>query len=434
LNILVISAQFPYPPRSGFATRVYQLARQLATRHRVTLLAYANQEELEGVRALGRQLSVRAVQREPGSVSRKRVSQALSLPSSRPFSCRSVHSRAMQDALDDLCSQEKFDVIQLESSLLCTFALPPGPRVILDEHNIEYEVFQRSCEGETSIPRRTFNRIEHSRFRRFEQSWWSRVDGCVVTSERERPVVNTYAPHTPVAVVPNSVDLEYFSPGSDDVEPNTVVFNGILTYRPNLEAAHYLVEQIWPLVARRRPDATLKVVGRASDADIRRLSRPGVVVTGEVPDIRPHLSRAAVVAVPVRFGGGTRLKVIEGLAMGKAMVSTSLGCEGIAVVDGEHLLVADGAQAFASRLLELFEDDGRRAALGRAGRGLAERAYSWELAGERLESLIRSFGDRQPPDQSPVLVRGRRGYPAAEGENREPDQAPGRRTRSATTG
>jgi polysaccharide biosynthesis protein PslH len=387
LNILIVSAQFPYPPHSGFATRVYQLARQLAAHHKVTLLAYARPDEHDGVAALRQEMSVCAVERDAGSVNRKRAAQALSLASLRPFSCRAVYSRDVQRAIVELCARERFDVVQLESSLLCTFAVPEGPRLLLDEHNIEYEVFQRMCEGERSIPRRVFNRIEHARFRRFEQRWWTRVDGCVVTSDRELPVVRAHAPHTPVAVVPNCVDLDYFRPLANEVEPNTLVFNGILTYRPNLEAAHHLVEDIWPLVLRRRPDARLTLVGRADEADIRRLTRPGVVVTGEVPDIRPYLQRAAVVGVPVRIGGGTRLKVVEGLAMGKAMVSTSLGCEGIAVRDGEHLLIGDDATAFASRVVQLFESPNMRSALGRAGRSLVENQYSWELAGQRLQAL-----------------------------------------------
>jgi glycosyltransferase involved in cell wall biosynthesis len=296
----------------------------------------------------------------------------------------------MQRAIDELCGNEHFDVIQLESSLLCTFAFPSAPRLVLDEHNIEYEVFQRMCESERSVPRRAFNRVEYLRFRRFEQHWWTKVNACIVTSDRELPIVRAQAPGTPVAVVPNGVDIDYFRPSRDDLEPCTLVFNGILTYRPNLDAAYHLVEDVWPLVRRQCPDAQLTIVGRAEAADVRRLRRPGVSVTGEVPDIRPYLARAAVVGVPVRIGGGTRLKVVEGLAMGKAMVSTSLGCEGVGVRDREHLLIGDDASAFAARVLELFEDPALGLSLGAAGRALIETDYSWELAGERLEALYRT--------------------------------------------
>ena len=138
--------------------------------------------------------------------------------------------------------------------------------------------------------------------------------------------------------------------------------------------------------------------------DIRRLRRPGVAVTGEVPDVRPYLERAAVVAVPVRMGGGTRLKVLEGLAVGKPMVSTTLGCEGVRVRDGEHLLMADGADAFAAAIGRLFEHPGLGHALGSAGRGLVEREYSWDLAADRLDDLLARVGARPRRAPAPVLV------------------------------
>jgi polysaccharide biosynthesis protein PslH len=387
VRILIVSAQFPYPPRSGFAMRVFHLARRLAERHEVTLLSYATEEEAVAGDGLAGPVRVVTVARDAASTRTKRAAQALSLASPRPFSCRSVGSRAMQRAIDELCSREVFDAIQLETSLLCTFSFPRGSRLVLDEHNIEYEVHERMAEGERSLTRRLFGRLEGTRLRRFEQRCWSEVDACMVTSDRELPIVRRHAGQTPVGVVPNGVDIEYFKPGDDDIHARTVVFNGILTYRPNVDAAQHLVDEIWPLVLRRHPDARLTLVGRAGDDDRRRLTRPGVDVMGEVADIRPYLRRAAVVAVPVRIGGGTRLKVLEGLALGKAMVSTSLGCEGVDVRDGEHLLIGDGAESFASKVIELFDDPARGEELGRAGRRLIERAYPWDLVGRRMEAV-----------------------------------------------
>jgi glycosyltransferase involved in cell wall biosynthesis len=388
VKVVVVSTQFPYPPRSGYPTRVYHLVRQLAKRHDVTLLSLARPDQRDQATELQKQLPVRVVEHEM-SVNRRRRAQAASLVSSRPFSCREVYSPEMQRAIDDVCTAGGVDVIQLESSQLCTYTFPRDVRIVLDEHDIVYELLQRLAEGERAALRRGFNRIEHARFRRFEQRCWRQADGCVVTSERELPVVQPHRAGKPLAVVPNGVDIDYFRPAEAPVEPFTVLFNGILTSRPNIDAAHHLVEEIWPLVQERCPDARLTLVGRASPATVRRLSRPGVALTGEVPDLRPYLEQAAVVAVPIRMGGGTRLKVVEGLAMGKALVSTSLGCEGIAVRDNEQLLIRDDARAFASGILSLFEDPGLAAELGRSGRGVIEREYSWDLAGERLEALYR---------------------------------------------
>lgn len=369
--------------------RVYQLSRQLASRHDVTLLSYVEPGREHDLERLREHLPAEVVEREAGSRATKRAVQLVSAPSPRPFACRVIYAGEMQQAIDDLCSSHRFDAIQLESSVLCAFRFPSGPRLILDEHNVEYEVFERMHESERSLPRRSFNRLEYVRFRRFEQRWWRHIDGCAVTSEREERIVRAHAPATPTAVVPNGVDLDYFRPPAVEAETKTAVFNGVLDYRPNLDAAHYLTDEIWPRVRARFPGALLSIVGRGEPEEIRRLCRPGVYVTGEVPDVRPHLAKAAVVVVPIRMGGGTRLKVVEGLAMGKAMVSTSLGCEGVNVGDGEHLLVADTAEAFANAVVRLFEDRTLRGALGSAGRARMEEEYSWDLAGARLEELYR---------------------------------------------
>jgi glycosyltransferase involved in cell wall biosynthesis len=405
LNILIVSAQFPYPPRSGFATRVYQLARQLSARHDVTLLSYALSHERDGVESLATQMTVRPVEWEPVSAIGKRAVQALTIASLRPYYCRDVYSEGMQQAIDEVCSTEHFDVIQVESSFLCDYRFPRDARLVIDEHNVEYEVFRRMSEGERSLPRRVFNRLEYLRCRRFEQAWWARADACVVTSERELPTVRACAPGTTVAVVPNAVDLDYFAPSSIPAEPHTIVFNGILTYRPNVDGARFLIDEVWPLVHDRYPDARLTLVGRSDGVDTRSLMAPGVELVGEVPDIRPYINRAEVVAVPIRIGGGTRLKVVEALAMGRAAVSTALGCEGLAVLDREHLLIADDAPAFASRIFEAFESPALRDSLGRAGRRLVEGSYSWELAGARLESLYRQITRADTgPSMEPELV------------------------------
>jgi polysaccharide biosynthesis protein PslH len=396
MNILIVSAQFPYPTRSGFTTRVYQLARHLAARHSVTVLSYAEPHERGSIAGLGTQMSVRAVERKSPSPTGKRVLQALTVASPRSYNSREVHSKRMQRAIDDVCSTKSFDVIQLESSFLCTFRFPRTPRLVIDEHNIEYELFKRTYESERSLPRRAFNHLEYLRFRRFEQKCWARVDACVVTSEREVEPIRSRAPETPVVVVPNAVDVDHFTPTDTPVEPHTVLFTGTLNYRPNLDGVRYLIDEVWPLVRDRYPDARLTLTGRSDGVDTRSLMRPGVEFMGEVPDIRSCLGAAAVVAVPIRFGGGTRLKVVEGLAMGKAMVSTTLGCEGVAVRDGQHLLIADDAAAFASKIGDVFENPALGHVLGRAGRRLIETQYSWELAGARLEALYNQIAGEQP--------------------------------------
>lgn len=409
LRILIVSPQFPFPTTSGFTMRVYQLARQLATRHDVTLVAATEADDAPSVAALGRLFPVTAVRRERCIGAVRRTGQLRSLVSSRPFACMQIHTPQMQDAISRVCADTAFDLIQLESSMLCAYDFPAGVPIVLDEHNIEYELLQRMSDGERSLSRRLFSGLEYRRLRPFEERCWRAAAGCVVTSDREAPVITAAAPDTPTAIVPNGVDLEYFAPSNAPITPRTVVFNATLTYRPNLDAALHLVQDIWPLVQARCPEAQLTIVGQASEAEIRRFSRPGVVLTGSVPDVRPYLRQAAVVAVPVRMGGGTRLKVVEALAMGKAMVSTTLGSEGVDVRDQEHLLVGDGAPDFAARILELFDRPDVGDALGRAGRRRIEESYSWELAVDRLqllyERIIPGARDGAPRPAAPSTLR-----------------------------
>lgn len=389
LRVLVLSPYFPFPPTSGARMRTYQLVRQLAQRHEVTLVSYVAPDEESGIRELGKAVSVRPVYRSEETPAQRRRGQIRSLLSREPFATWVLYSKEMQAAIDEVCASTDFDLIHVEFSTMYNFRLPEGVPVILDEHNIEYELYQRLSKGERSRLRRAFNGMEYLRMRRFEERCWTRARACVVTSSREEPTVRAVAGTTPTAVVANGVDLEHFAPWTEPTQPHSVVFNGVLNYRPNLDAATHLVEEVWPIVLDRCPSARLVLVGYAPEREARMLQRPTVDVAGRVPDIRPYVGTAEVVAVPVRMGGGTRFKVVEALSMAKPMVSTSLGCEGLAVRDGEHLLIADDADTFARKILTLFEDADLRRALGAAGRALAEENYSWQLCGDRLEALYR---------------------------------------------
>ncbi len=404
LNVLVIAARLPFPPRWGFATRVYHLTRQIAARHNVTLLTYAGSADAENVERLRQEFAVEVVTRDHPSRRAKRAKQLRSLASRTPYDSLATYSGELQRLIDRVAAAQQVDVVQIESTLLSIFRLPKDALVIVDEHNIDYEYYDRMRENERSPLRRAFYRLEQLRFRRFEQRCWREVDGCVMTSEREAAEVRQVAPETPAIGVPNGVDVDYFHPSEEPVEPRTIVFNGTLDYRPNLDGAAFLVEQILPRLRERHPDVRVILVGRGSKADLENFSAPGVEVTGEVPDVRPYLAGAAVVAVPIRTGSGTRLKVVEGLAMGKPMVSTTLGCEGVDVRHEEHLLIADTAEAFAESLARLLDDPDYGEALGRAGRRKMVDEYSWAYAGELLESLYRRVVDARPDDDSRALA------------------------------
>jgi glycosyltransferase involved in cell wall biosynthesis len=387
-RVLVVGAWFPYPPRWGWAVRVYQLARQLASRHDVTLLTYATSADDESIPELESQnLRVETVRQEAPSTADRRKAQLRSLFSRTPYEPYRTYSRDMQRTIDRLFAGEPFDVVQLESTLVWPFRFPAGTPIVLDEHNVDYETYARMREGTRSPVRKAFYLVEEGRVRRYEQEAWRRSSGLVLTSAREEEMAREAAPRTPTAVVPNGVDTDYFRPGSGEVKPRTLVFNGVLDYRPNLDAALFLVDEVLPRVQATHPEVRAVIVGRGGPAELDQFRRPGVEATGEVPDVRPYLEQVEIVVVPILAGSGTRFKVVEGLAMAKPMVSTAVGCEGIGVEHEKHLLIADTPEQFAAGVVRLFDDAALARSLGEVGRAFVEREYSWARAGERLQAL-----------------------------------------------
>jgi len=393
-RLLIVTPQFPFPPSWGFGIRVYQLARQLSRGYDVTLLSYIRRDQLGAVPTLEEEIgSVQVVEHDEREGTARRLLQLRCLISAAPFQLREWYSDELQCAVDAVLSESDFSAVLLESSQLASLRFPKAVKVVLDEHNIEYELLDRMQATERSPLRRFYNWTEFRKFRPVEQRAWQRADGVTVTSERERSLVRASVPSADVVVAPNAVDTEHFCPTGRAVTPGSLVFVGLLTYRPNLDAVDFLLNDILPQVESRR-DVCVTVVGAGAREDLDRLRRPNVFVTGEVSDVRPFLEEAAVAVVPVRMGGGTRFKVLEALAMGTPVVSTSTGCEGLHVEHDRHLLVADTADAFATSVHALLDDPSRAAALASAGRALMSLEYSWE----RSASSIRELLDRLVPE------------------------------------
>lgn len=396
-RILLVCPQAPSPPDGGFDLRVYHLACQLAERHRVTLLAYGSPDDRRDWDGLARTLegvhwvpppAERAARdrRRLASLSR-RARQLASLVRRSSFHLNVLRSDAMQAAIDGLVSTAAFDVIQVESSGMMCFEYRGDAPVVLDEHNIEYDLLRKVADVERSPLRRLFGRLDAAKALREERRAWTTVDGCVTTSAVDEAVIRRTCPSVPTTVVPNAVDTDHFTPGTLPVDEESVVFVGRLDYRPNVDAVTWFALDVLPRVRRVRPSAVLTVVGDGAPPSLQRLAGPGVVLTGRVEDVRPFVQRAGVVVAPLRAGGGTRLKVLEALAMAKPLVSTTVGAEGIAVVGGTHLLLADDPAEMADRVLSLMADRALRERIGAAGRALVVERYGWTSAAARLEAF-----------------------------------------------
>lgn len=401
-RILVVTPQLPDPPHWGFAIRVRELVRELSRRHDVTLLSYARPWQDENVRALRAICESVHTVPAPWPEDADQLGRLRSLASREPYAVRRLTSPVMQMTVDKHLADGAFDLVQVESSLMSGLDLSRAPVTILDEHNIEYELLERSLRIEGGLPRRAFNLVEFLKVRHTERQAWKRYDGCVVTSERERSHMTAVVPGKLTVAVPNGVDLGRFAP-QREVSTSGLVFTGLMSYRPNIDAVTYFVRKILPLIHRTRPAETFTIVGWGITDEVRALLGPLVIATSWVPDVRPYLASAGAVVAPVRIGSGTRLKVLEALAMARPLVSTSLACEGLGLESGSHLLVADNPSRFAEAVIRVLEDRSLADRLGAAGRQLMESRYGWDAATAQLEE----FHDRVLA----AKAAGRRGTP-----------------------
>jgi len=409
MRILLLTPSLPWPPMWGFNIRVFNILRQLSARNQVSLLCYEGAEHsVEARERLGgiceHIFTVPDVER---SILQRRLMQARAMISPESFHLQRYVSAPMQGRLTRVLHEGAYDLVQVESSAMAGFDFGHTP-MVLDEHNLEYELLRRSNAVEGSPIRRAFAANECRKVEREEISTWQRAKGCVLTSEREEAIVAGVAPDVATAVVPNGVALDYFEPAAAPITRGSIVFTGLMTYRPNADGVSYFIRRILPAIRASRPDAVFTAVGWGLPDDVRPLLGDGVFHTGRVEDIRPYVAKASVVVVPLRIGSGTRLKVLEALAMAKPVVSTTVGCEGLDVSHGEHLLIADEPAAFAASVVRLLEDPAEAASLGRRGRTLVESRYGWEQSVAELERFHNSLFETQTKLPQPAVEAGKR--------------------------
>jgi len=309
----------------------------------------------------------------------------------------------MQRALEKLLTDETYDVVSFEFSQMATNRPADGKVArcgalfVLDEHNIEYEILRRTASSALSLDRRLYSLLDWRKLRREEQRSWRRFDGCTVTSARDEALLRRDVPTASTAVVPNAVDVDFFRPrnGCGGTEPMSLLFFGAGNYHPNTDGLLFFFREILPRLRARYPGITLRILGPLIPPEIEAHAGDGVEVTGLVEDIRPYLERAAVIIAPLRIGGGTRFKILEAMAMGKAVVSTAVGAEGIDVRNGSDIMLADRPEEFASQVGRLLEDAALRQSMGREARLLIEQRYSWAGSVQKLEGFYAELLERR---------------------------------------
>ena len=395
LRILWVKVGGLWPLNTGGRLRSFHLLRELSATHELKLLTThgPDQDPQELARQLPR-CQVRSLPHTPVRKNSGRFLLALlrSWLTALPVDIFRSRVGALQAAVAKCLASGDFDLVIADFLI----AVPNVPLdgdtpVLYFSHNVEYMIWQRLEATERRWPHKLLLALEWRKMRRYEVAACRRAALTVAVSEQDRDQLGETLEQPRIRAIATGVDLDYFNVGDRAAEqPREIVFSGSMDWHPNEDAMLFFMDSMLPLLRRRIPDVTVTVVGRDPSDRLRAAAeRAGVRVTGTVPDVRPFVQGAAVYIVPLRIGGGTRLKIYEALAMGKAVVSTAIGAEGLPLEEGRHIVRADDPGDFANQVVTLLENPARREALGEAGRALMEARFSWSRVAGEFETHCR---------------------------------------------
>jgi polysaccharide biosynthesis protein PslH len=398
VKILWLNAGLLLPLDKGGKLRTWHLMRNLARRHHITYLSFSDPSQTEehrtGMREVCHRLETVPRSDPAKGTLRFYADAARYVVDPVPYAVAKYRSPAYAARVQELLDTGSFDAV------VCDF-LPPVvnmPRklacpTILFTHNVEAEIWRRHAETATNPIAQRLLGQQWQRMLRFEREALARFDLVLAVSEADGDTFARLYPgalRAPVHVVQTGVDTQYFSPApATPARRAHLVFTGSMDWLPNEDGMLYFVRDILPLVRKAEPGATLSIIGRAPTPAVRKLGEEhGIEVTGSVDDVRTHVAAGSVHIVPLRIGGGTRLKIFEAMGMSKAIVSTTIGAEGLPVTDGEDIVIADEPAAFADAIVRLIRDDAARTRIAAAGRRLVVERYDWSAVAQDFEDAL----------------------------------------------
>ncbi len=390
-KLLFLCQMLPYPPDGGPEIRTYNILRILARTFDITALCFYRRETRRGeqvqraIEGLSDLAHVEAFP-IPQEHSRGRLlwDHLRSVVSGAVYTRFAYTSTAYAERLHEVLREQVFDLVHVDSLDLSAY-LPRlhGMPIACTHHNVESELLERRAQVETSSWRKRYLRLQARLMEREERKWCGTVALNITVSEADARSIRVLVPGARVIAIPNGVDTSKFTPG--DGAGSGLVFVGGYNWLPNRDAMEYFAEEILPFVRQDAPDLPITWVGRSPPAVAQRFQQTsGIRLTGYVDDIRPYVQGSACYIVPLRVGGGSRLKILDAWAMGMAVVSTAVGCEGLDARDGDNIIVRDEPAAFAAAVLDVVRDAELRARIGASARRTAEERYDWEVLGEYL--------------------------------------------------
>jgi glycosyltransferase involved in cell wall biosynthesis len=404
-HLLFVTAQLPYPPHQGGAIRTLGLIKGLAEHgHRVTLLSLIEEGQLQWQDTPLADLCDRVV--TVPAPARTSIERLRDLFTGRVDMERRLWTPALPEAFYALLDDQPFDGIHFEGIEVAVYLRQihdhvrenfPGTILIYDAFNAEYDLQRRIAQQDLWIVRRLpmaiYSVIQARRLERFERQVCRLSDHVVAVSEADGRLLAALEPGTPVTIVPNAIDATSYETGGEEIaaiEHPALVFTGKMDYRPNIDAVLWFADSVLPLIQESIPGAHFTVVGQKPHSRLDHLrGRDDVTLTGWVESVQPYVRAADVFVIPMRMGSGTRLKLLEAMAMRRAIVSTRLGAEGVAGEEVDFMLLADDPQAFANAVIGLLNDSERRRSLGAKAAEYVRQNYDWSVIIPRIESLYR---------------------------------------------
>jgi sugar transferase (PEP-CTERM/EpsH1 system associated) len=398
MKILWLKTELLHPVDKGGKIRTYHLLKQLKTDHQITYLtlddgsapADARDDAVEYCHDL---IRIPHATREKFSTGFY-AELAVNMASPLPYAIVKYRSEQMTKAIEAATAKNHFDVV------ICDFLAPAVnlPRVlktpvVLFQHNVEASIWQRHYEVQKNAIKKRYLYWQWRKMQNFERDACRRVDCVIAVSEADAEMMQRDYGLAKVYDIPTGVDVEFFKPtGEIATRPNSLVFTGSMDWLPNEDAMQYFINDVMPLVRQAVPDLRLTIVGRSPYPSLVELAGrdSNIVVTGRVDDVRPYMEEAAAFIVPIRIGGGTRLKIYEAMAMEKPVISTTVGAEGLNVNDGEDLLLADSPADFAKAVVRVLQEPPFARQLGSKGAQKVRQLYAWNKVAEKFDSICRS--------------------------------------------
>ncbi len=394
-KILFVTTRIPYPPWEGHQIRTYNLLKRVCEEHEVTLVSFVrsdeNPEHAEHLRTICKSVDLIKIPADQGKP--KLLTTILSgVVTKKPFVVRKYSAPEMEQKLQEVIEQDTPDLVHFDMLPLAQYLPLCGDiPTILNDHNVESLLVERRAEATSSIPEKVFFSNQAPKLEKFEEFATQNATEILACSQDDAEILSRMGNGKGIHIIANGVDIEQFIPSDDvQVDHNKIIFVGGMGWFPNKDGMNFFIKEAMPLICEQNPDASLTVVGKSDGLEIPDQLKDKVSATGFVDDFRPLVHEAAVYILPLRVGSGTRLKLLEAMAMGKAIVSTRIGAEGVVLEDGENILMADTPQEIADAVIKLMRNKHLRDRLGKAAHEQAKNLYDWRILGNKMLAVYDS--------------------------------------------